>query len=317
MVTLVVATTTDPASINPAKALLAMPGWLPGPSFQEDMKSFAKQGVRLLQHHKSIVKEDNLDQRWEQVTGESVEEVIFLSKHTAVSNRPALTLHPIGVPHLKEAEIPPQGGKPGWAAPPNPRIGPWLRLLNNIASSHNLLPEFEITLEGTHHGPLTNKPTMFIEIGSTEEYWKRQDAAQVIALLVWEGLGLGGGAAVGNWSGENDKNKVLLGIGGGHYAPRHMDIVLKDGVWVGHLLSGYSLPMEDPKLSKVETNSKEIGGTWRESIKAAFEATKSAFPGGEILAHLDHKSFKSWQKNAITGFLGEQNIKIGKPNDFY
>ena len=29
------------------------------------------------------------------------------------------------------------------------------------------------------------------------------------------------------------------------------------------------------------------------------------------------RSFKSWQKNAITGFLGEQNIKIGKPNDFY
>lgn len=29
------------------------------------------------------------------------------------------------------------------------------------------------------------------------------------------------------------------------------------------------------------------------------------------------RSFKSWQKNAITGFLGEQNIKIGKPADFY
>lgn len=63
----------------------------------------------------------------------------------------------------------------------------------------------------------------------------------------------------------------------------------KDGVWVGHLLSGYSLPMEDPNLSKVETNSKEIGGTWKESIKASLEATKLAFPGGEILAHLDHK----------------------------
>ncbi|TQD72829.1 hypothetical protein C1H46_041628 [Malus baccata] len=44
--------------------------------------------------------------------------------------------------------------------------------------------------------------------------------------LVWEGLGLGGGAVVGNWNGEEDKNKVLLGLGGGHYAPRHMDIVL-------------------------------------------------------------------------------------------
>lgn len=58
---------------------------------------------------------------------------------------------------------------------------------------------------------------------------------------------------------------------------------------MGHLLSGYSLPMEDPSLSKVEEHAKEIGGTWRESIKAAFEATRLAFPGGEILAHLDQK----------------------------
>lgn len=34
MVTLVVATTTDPASINPAAAFLDMPGWQPGPSFE-------------------------------------------------------------------------------------------------------------------------------------------------------------------------------------------------------------------------------------------------------------------------------------------
>lgn len=57
---------------------------------------------------------------------------------------------------------------------------------------------------------------------------------------------------------------------------------------MGHLLSGYSLPMEDPSLSKAE-HAKEIGGTWRESIKAALEATRLAFPGGEILAHLDQK----------------------------
>ncbi|XP_062111312.1 D-aminoacyl-tRNA deacylase isoform X2 [Humulus lupulus] len=315
MVTLLVATSIDPASINPANALLAMPGWQPVPSLQ-DMKSFANQGVRMLLHGNSIIREDHLEKRWEDATGEVVDEVIFFSKHTAVSNRPALTVHPIGVPHLREGDVAPQGGKPGWAAPPNPRIGPWLRLMKKIAESHNLVPEFEITLEGTHHGPETNKPTMFLEIGSTEEYWKRQDAAQVMAQLVWEGLGLGGEADVGNWSRENDKKKVLIGIGGGHYAPRHMDIVLKDGVWVGHLLSGYSLPMEDPNQSKVD-KSAEIGGTWREAIKAAFEATKLAFPGGEILAHLDHKSFKGWQKNALTGFLGEQNIKIGKPNDFY
>lgn len=315
MVTLVVVTTTDPASIGPGSALLAMPGWNPGPSFQ-NVTSFVNEGVRLIKHDRSIVEEDHLDKRWEESTHEVVEELIFLSKHTAVSNRPALTIHPIGTPHLSEGDVTPQGGKPGWAALPNPRIGPWLKLLKKIAQSHNLIPEFEVTLEATHHGPITSTPTMFVEIGSTEEYWKRKDAADVIALLVWEGLGLGGGAAVGNWSSKDDRDKVLLGIGGGHYVPRHMDVILKYGVWVGHLLSGYSLPMEDGDQSKVESNAKVIGGTWRESIKVAYEATKSAFPGGKILAHLDHKSFKSWQKNAIVGFLEEQNIGIGKMDDF-
>ncbi|XP_077222356.1 D-aminoacyl-tRNA deacylase isoform X2 [Tasmannia lanceolata] len=290
MVTLVVATTIDPASIGPASALLAMPGWHPGP-FVQDIPSFVNGEVRLLKHDNSIVKEDNLDKRWEDATGEVADEVIFLSRHTAVSNRPALTVHPIGVPHLGEDETPPSGGKPGWAGPPNPRIGPWLRLLKTIAETHNLIPEFEVTLEATHHGPVVNTPTMFVEIGSTEEYWKRQDAAQVIALLLWEGLALGGRSGVGNWN--------------------------RKGVWVGHLLSGYSLPMEDPSDIKVGNRTNDIGGTWKQAIKVSFEATQSAFPGGEILAHLDNKSFKSWQKNAITSFLAEQNIKIGRPGDFY
>lgn len=53
--------------------------------------------VRLLEHDKGIVEEDDLDNRWEEATGEVVDEIIFLSKHTAVTNRPALTIHPIGI----------------------------------------------------------------------------------------------------------------------------------------------------------------------------------------------------------------------------
>ncbi|KAG5229903.1 D-aminoacyl-tRNA deacylase [Salix suchowensis] len=298
MVILLVATTSDPASIGPASALLAMPGWHTGPPC-----SFVNKEVRLIKLDNFLVKEDYLDKRWEEATGELVDEIIFLSKHVASSNRPALTVHPIGTPHIREGEVLFAGGKPGWAALPNPRIGPWLRLLRTIAESHKLTPEFEVTLEATHHGPLTNSPTMFVEIGSTEEYWRRQDAAQAIALLVWRGLGLGGGIAEGDWGRNGGSNKILFGIGGGHYAPRHMDIVIKDGVWVGHLLSGYTLLMEDPGQSKTQLNTEAVHGTWREAIIVAFEATKSAFPGGEILAHLDHKSFKSWQRNAITTFL--------------
>lgn len=278
------------------------------------MESYSNADVRLLKHERSIIAEDDLDQRWQEATGEPVSEVIFLSKHTAVSNRPALTVHPIGVPHLREDEIPPQGGLPGWAAMPNPRIGPWLRLMQKIAAEQGLVPEFEITLEATHHGPVTSTPTMFLEIGSTEEYWGRQDAAQAIALVLWKGLGLEDGNAVGNW--QRNSEKVLLGIGGGHYAPRHMDIVVKDGVWVGHLLSGYSLPMDTPSQVNGKTSG-EVTGMWKHSIKVSYEATKAAFPGGEVIAHLDHKSFKGWQKNAVTSYLQEQNIRIGKPSDFF
>ena len=49
-----------------------------------------------------------------------------------------------GVPHLREGDVPPQGGRPGWAGLPNPRMGPWIRLLKNIAQAHNLVPEFEV-----------------------------------------------------------------------------------------------------------------------------------------------------------------------------
>ncbi|KAH9331340.1 hypothetical protein KI387_003448, partial [Taxus chinensis] len=278
MVTLVIATTCDPASIGPASALLQMsPDWRPGPLLQ-DIPSFVNGRVRLLKHDQSIVKEDDLDMRWEELTGEIVDEIIFLSKHTAVSNRPALTVHPIGVPHLQSYEECVAGGKPGWAGLPCPRIGAWYRSLKAVAEKQGLTPEFEITLEATHHGPVVSKPTMFVEIGSTEEYWKRRDAAQTIALVVWQGLGLDGGSGVGNWTESEKGKKVLVGIGGGHYVPRHMDIVRKEGVWVGHLLSGYSLPMEEPSLKKKEYDVNEIGGTWKEAIKVAVcNNTRSIF----------------------------------------
>jgi D-aminoacyl-tRNA deacylase len=149
--------------------------------------------------------------------------------------------------------------------------------------------------------------------GSTEEYWCRQDAAQAIALVLWKGLGLDEGNTVGSWQGNSEK--VLLGIGGGHYAPRHMDIVIKDGIWVGHLLSGYSLPMEVSPQGNGKSYS-DVGGMWKHSIKVSYDATKAAFPGGQVIAHLDQKSFKGWQKNAIMSYLQELNIRIGKPNDF-
>lgn len=53
---------------------------------------------------------------------------------------------------MREGDVPPQGGKPGWAALPSPRMGPWLRHLKKLAQAHNLVPEFEVffCFIGTH-----------------------------------------------------------------------------------------------------------------------------------------------------------------------
>lgn len=63
------------------------------------------ESVRLLEISKGIVEEDDLDLRWETATSEVVSEVIFLSKHTAVSNKPALTLHPIGTGRYLQSSV--------------------------------------------------------------------------------------------------------------------------------------------------------------------------------------------------------------------
>ncbi|CAL5362424.1 unnamed protein product [Camellia sinensis] len=296
MVMLVVATTIDPASIGPVSALLSMPGWYPGPLLQ-DMSSFTNRAVRLLKHDKSIVREDHLDKRCEEATGEVVDEVIFFSKHMAASNRPVLTVHPIGVPHLRQDKVPPAGGKPGWAAPPNRQIGPWLRLLKAIAESHNLIPEFERNrqyrrvLEEAGYCPShcfifneVSAVVIEVSVGRFRAWWRSCSRSLEQRIMV---------KAKSSW-------ELVVDI-------MHHGIwisFLKGGVWVGHLLSGYSLPMEDLGQSK-QTNVEGVGGTWREAIKLACETTNAAFPGVEVMAHLDHNELQKLAKKCHYGLFSE------------
>ena len=129
-----------------------------------------------------ILWQDDLDKRWKQATGEVVNEVIFPSRHAAKSGKPCLTLHPIGVPHHPLDEEPPFGGKSGFAPPPNPRIASWWRLLHQKWNSQ-AIPEFSLSLEVTHHGPILNVPSLFIEVGSTEPYWPNEEAAQLLTVI--------------------------------------------------------------------------------------------------------------------------------------
>ena len=81
-----------------------------------------------------------------------------------------------------------------------------------------------------------NVPSLFEEVGSTEEEWKKQKPADVIAKSILELLD--------SYHYEKDLPddiSVLIGVGGGHYAPRFTDIVLEKKAAFGHMIPTYHI----------------------------------------------------------------------------
>ena len=304
-VVLIAVNNDDIASANQAMYLLDMSNWIQEPEV-ESFPSYSNQHVRMWFLPSRILWQDYLDQRWEQATGEVVTEVIFPSRHAAKSGQPCLTLHPIGVPHHPIDEDPPFGGKSGFAPPPNPRIAPWWRLLHEKWNGQ-AIPEFSLSLEVTHHGPILNVPSLFIEVGSTEPYWPNEDAAKLLAEVIHEGLGMNDKPSIGQWDSSHEGCPILVTLGGGHYAPKANKLALEPNVWLGHMLANHSLPFGPQE---------EPGHLWKQSIDAALTSTSIAYPGGTIVCNVEKKSFKGWQRQLIYAYLEEIGVEVVRSNAF-
>ena len=323
MATLILVSEIDIASIIQGDALLARGGWIEQSNIE---------GGKVWKHHESDVwiwwietgflMEDHLDTRFSNATKQTVDEVLFLSRHFAASGRPSLTLHVIGVPgEQPRGERAEHGGIKGEVVLPSPRFAAWFRLMCESAQKHELVPEFELTIETTHHGPSLAAPSLFIEIGSSESHWNRRDAAEAWADVIEKGLGLDGGGGFGNWNaltkGQRQEEKVMIGVGGGHYAPRHTDVLRKTNCWAGHQLANYALEMVKPEDENWDPDDGELPtGAWNHAIRVSVESTRLAFPSGQILAHLDRKSFKGWQRRIIKRLLLELDVPVGRTIDF-
>jgi D-aminoacyl-tRNA deacylase len=319
MTTLLIVSVPDIASTIQGDALLARGGWTEVGQIEDGaVHAHDIADVHMWWFFDRVLHQDDLDRRFSEAMDVSVEEVIFLSRHFAASGRPSLTLHVIGVPgETPHGERAGHGGVKGEVVLPNPRFAAWFRLMCEAAVKHSLVPEFELTIETTHHGPSLSVPTLFVEIGSSESHWDRRDAAEAWADVMTVGLGLDGGPGQGDWmalsSSEQAESKVMVGIGGGHYAPRHTDVLRKTECWAGHQLAGYALTMdkpEDPDEGPLPD------GAWNHAIRVAVESTRSAFPGGDVRVHLDRKSFKGWQRRVIKRLLAKLEVPIGRTADF-
>ncbi len=171
--------------------------------------------------------------------------IIFASKHQSKEGIKSLSIHAPG--NFKKAEY---GGREGKVCSTSALFQKQLFENLNKQVEENILKDYQVTLECTHHGPLINKPCVFIEIGSTEIEWKDKRAGFIIAKTIRD--------TIENFE-ENPYNEIAIGIGGPHYCPNFNKIQLNSNIALSHIIPGYDLPLTEEMIKEaVEKTEEEI-----------------------------------------------------------
>ena len=156
---------------------------------------------------------------------------VFLSKHAAESGVLALTCHSTG--NFSEAKF---GGNPKQIAIPHPDIQK--KSLQTLKENQSKFPEFQVTIEATHHGPTAlTKPTIFIEIGTTEKQWTDVSLCNSVASLVHQVM-----------MNPIDENPVAICFGGTHYPSKFTNELLEGKYALGTVVPKHALDSLDDQL---------------------------------------------------------------------
>ena len=98
---------------------------------------------------------------------------------------------------------------------------------NFLIEISKLNPEYQVTTEPMHHGPVLPKPVMFVEIGSSEKEWKNENSVRKLMKAIERTL-------------KNKKRWIpSVAIGGGHYSEKFTKIILNSDYAIGPLVSKY------------------------------------------------------------------------------
>ena len=152
---------------------------------------------------------------------DAVECIIFVSRHVGETGA-LLTAHYTG--NFGEAKF---GGKPRELSMACPNLHKAV-----VDALRKYAPEnYEVGIECTHHGPSdVNIPSMFVEIGSSEEEWGDVEAAESVAKAIMSVKGR-----------ESNCEKTIVGFGGGHYMPRFERIIRETDWAIGHVAADWCL----------------------------------------------------------------------------
>jgi len=158
--------------------------------------------------------------------------LIFLSRHASTSGIPTLSVHAPG--NLGEAEL----GGVSRKVSVSPASAMKEALLEMAKRKEEMKLNYEVSYEGTHHGPSLDVPTMFVELGSSLKQWKDMRAAETVAHAAM--------VAVSKLS----EYPTALGIGGPHYNKKFTRVALTTEIAFGHMIPKYAIPQVDAEMIK-------------------------------------------------------------------
>ena len=203
--------------------------------------SYSYQNIKLhLSYNRSLLYLDNLDEIYP-----DSEAFVFLSKHRSESGIPTLTCHFTG----NFSDSNPYGGTPR-------ELGiayPYLQksYIRDITSKQTFVYEYDIIIEATHHGPTSlKKPSIFIEIGSTEKQWADRKAASAVCQSVITVL-----------TGENTDaqcQSVGIALGGTHYPTKLNKLLLESEFGLAAIAAKHNLvSIDESMMSQMISKSVE------------------------------------------------------------
>jgi D-aminoacyl-tRNA deacylase len=156
---------------------------------------------------------------------------VFLSKHAAESGVLALTCHCTG--NFSEAKF---GGNERQVAIPYSYLQK--AYLQTLKKNQSQFPEFQITIEATHHGPTAlTKPSIFIEIGTSEKQWNDVSLCNSVATLIHQVI-----------THPIKETPIAICFGGTHYPSKFTNELLEGKYALGTVIPKHALDNLDKQL---------------------------------------------------------------------
>jgi len=170
-----------------------------------------------------------------------VDLAVFPSSHKSERGIQAFLTHPVG--NWKDEAL--YGGLPRKLSKTS---GLMLRnslqtLMEEVDRLH--IYGWDIRLEVTHHGPYTETPSIFVEVGGGDNFNPTSRELEVVATASYR-------AATTDIRKDEE---VAIGFGGGHYAPTFTKLVASGEYILGHMCPKYALPIDEVMVKEaVEKN---------------------------------------------------------------